>query len=135
MDGNNSLKRLATQGNRVAGDTRMFSSDYFLPREFVDQFANEVKTRQSQAKPDLNTDGDGLVDREADEEARPRDNEGDPTDGAPDASSGCANNWKAAAADAEKRMWGMFEETGIFACACRHGLVVYITDMVKSGER
>ena len=70
----------------------MFSSDYLLLREFVDQFANEVKAQQLQAKPDLNMNGDGLVDHEADEEARPCDNEGDPTNGTPNASSGCMSN-------------------------------------------
>ena len=42
---------------------------------------------------------------------------------------------KAAASDEEKRMWKMYEETGIFACACRHHMMVYIADMVRSGER
>ncbi|KIP01438.1 hypothetical protein PHLGIDRAFT_38684, partial [Phlebiopsis gigantea 11061_1 CR5-6] len=33
-----------------------------------------------------------------------------------------------------KRMWAIFEEAGIFACACRHGLILWLVDMVRSGE-
>ncbi|EIW75720.1 hypothetical protein CONPUDRAFT_26328, partial [Coniophora puteana RWD-64-598 SS2] len=33
-----------------------------------------------------------------------------------------------------KKSWGIFDETGIFACACRHGFIVWIADMVRSGE-
>ena len=44
MDGNNSLKRMATAAHRMAGDTRSLDdSDYFLPCEYVDRFANEVR--------------------------------------------------------------------------------------------
>ena len=46
----------------------------------------------------------------------------------------CVKNWKAAADDDKKRMWAAFDESGIFACACRHGLLLWIVDMVRSGE-
>ena len=49
-DGNNSLnslKRVLPFGNRKAADVRVFDgSEYFLPRKFVDKFANEVKTHR-----------------------------------------------------------------------------------------
>jgi hypothetical protein len=46
--------------------------------------------------------------------------------------NGCrAKNWKAAG---EKGTWGIFKESGIFASACRHGLILWIIDMVQSGE-
>ena len=45
MDGNNSLKRLRPLGDRTAADTRVLQSDYILPREYVDQFADEGKQR------------------------------------------------------------------------------------------
>ncbi|KAJ6552453.1 hypothetical protein DFH09DRAFT_1248675 [Mycena vulgaris] len=32
------------------------------------------------------------------------------------------------------RMWGIFDETGIFLSLCCHGFVLLIADMVKSGE-
>ena len=46
----------------------------------------------------------------------------------------CVKNWKAAAEDDKKRMWAIFDEAGVFACACRHGLVLWILDMIRSGE-
>jgi hypothetical protein len=119
MDGNNSLKRIAQIGNRAIGDIRVFDSDYFLSRNFVDGFVNEVKGRQPS---DGNQDNDDQVPQE----------EGDLTDG--DNETTCAVNWKAAAADEKKTMWGIFEESGFFASACRHGFILWMTDMVRSGE-
>ncbi len=31
-------------------------------------------------------------------------------------------------------MWAVFNETGIFASACRHGQILWITDMIRSGK-
>lgn len=59
--------------------------------------------------------------------------EGDPTDGDP-ATSTCTKNWKAAQSDEKKRSWDVFDETGIFASACRHGFMLWVIDMVRSGE-
>jgi hypothetical protein len=33
------------------------------------------------------------------------------------------------------RMWGIFNETGVFTAFCRHGFVLVIADMVRSGEQ
>ena len=137
MDGNNSLKRLATRESQNASDKRAFESDYFLPREFVDRFANEVKTRQPQAKPQLGVDDSSDSEDDSPPVARaapaPQDDGPDPTDGATEPSP-CASNWKAASAEERKRMWGVFEETGIFACACRHGIILWLADLYRSGE-
>ncbi|KIY47446.1 hypothetical protein FISHEDRAFT_45344, partial [Fistulina hepatica ATCC 64428] len=46
----------------------------------------------------------------------------------------CADNWKAAMASEVKRMWGIYRETGVFATACRHGFILWLADMVQSGE-
>ncbi|CDO74426.1 hypothetical protein BN946_scf184764.g2 [Trametes cinnabarina] len=130
MDGNNSLKRMAPSGTRKIGDARVFDeSDYFLPTEYVEQFAHEVRGRQLGERPEVPV-------RDADNNEDPfeaAEQEGDPTDGQ-DVISTCTRNWKAAAADDKKRMWAVFEETGIFACACRHGLMLYLVDMIRSGE-
>ncbi|KAH9829418.1 uncharacterized protein C8Q71DRAFT_799693 [Rhodofomes roseus] len=141
LDGNNSLKRLRPLGNRTQGDTRVFAdSDYFLPQEFVDSFAHEVKSRQrDQSDPDLAA-GDHDQDELAAPDGRPQidadDSGGDPTDGMPDDSplATCTQNWKAASAEANKKMWGIFDETGIFASACQHGFILWLADMVRSGE-
>ena len=46
----------------------------------------------------------------------------------------CVSRWKNASPEQRKRMFGMFEETGIFIVSCRHGFVLLVCDMVKSGE-
>ncbi|KAI0349439.1 hypothetical protein OH77DRAFT_1507473 [Trametes cingulata] len=137
LDGNNSLKRMAPTGGRANGDPRVFDSDYILPREFVNQFAHEVKSRQQQKKPDVPDDESTAAPEELPPEEAPLGAElmeGDPTDGVPDGINPCASNWKAAAAESNKRMWGIFDETGIFACCCRHGLILWFVDMVRSSE-
>lgn len=60
------------------------------------------------------------------QEATPAD--GDDTNGA------CTEHWKAAQSDNLKRMWSIYQETGIFLSACRHGLIWWIVDMIESGE-
>ena len=46
----------------------------------------------------------------------------------------CADNWKASQANEIRRMWNIYEETGVFAAACRHGMILWLVDMVRSGE-
>ncbi|RDX41460.1 hypothetical protein OH76DRAFT_1459149 [Lentinus brumalis] len=135
MDGNNSLKRVLASGGRATADLRVFEDDYFLPRDFVDSFANEVKSRHLPRKPDLaDNPHDEEPGQQSDDDEVPDGDEGDPTDGAEILGS-CASNWKAAAADEKKRMWSIYDESGIFASACRHGLILWIADMVRSGEK
>ncbi|KAI9061959.1 hypothetical protein FKP32DRAFT_1574922 [Trametes sanguinea] len=137
MDGNNSLKRIAKFGDRQVADTRVFTeSDYYLSRAFVDRFKDEVRSHRGDAtaasraageeewsdiEDDDEPDESGTVDIEFVE---------DPADDFRQ----CTKNWKSAARDETKRMWGIFDETGIFASACRHGFILWIVDMVCSGE-
>ncbi|KAG6858673.1 hypothetical protein C0995_014805, partial [Termitomyces sp. Mi166 len=44
------------------------------------------------------------------------------------------NNWKVAAKEENKKMWAIFTESGIFASACCHGFILWICDMITSGE-
>ncbi|KAE9407449.1 hypothetical protein BT96DRAFT_954511 [Gymnopus androsaceus JB14] len=46
----------------------------------------------------------------------------------------CAERWKNLSEELTAKMWGVFEETGIFVCLCRHSFVLLIVDMVESGE-
>ena len=164
IDGNNSLKRMLPLANRVAGDSRVLHSDYFLPTEFVDRFANEIKGGGKATGPQVkNTrSGDATDSEDEDSAGNIRDGAGDPTDGltesepiqaggaVPDQQArsesdvekalttkirgACVTNWKAAAADEKKKMWSIFDECGVFACACRHGFCMWLIDMVRSGE-
>lgn len=140
-DGNNSLKRMLPLNNRVAADTRVYGdSDYFLQRSFVDRYANEVKSGPSQRHREIRSAGQDSEseDEPSQEKEESGECEGDPTDGTRDMpASGidqCVKNWKAAASDNKKRSWAIFDKTGIYASACRHGLILWICDMVRSGE-
>jgi hypothetical protein len=46
----------------------------------------------------------------------------------------CVNRWKAAGPDARKKMFDLFAVAGIFLCGCRHGHMILICDMIRSGE-
>ncbi|KAJ7730105.1 hypothetical protein DFH07DRAFT_756414 [Mycena maculata] len=46
----------------------------------------------------------------------------------------CADRWKNMVNDVTSKMWGIFDETGIFLALFRHGFVLVIADMIRSGE-
>jgi Kyakuja-Dileera-Zisupton transposase len=122
MDGNNSLKRIRQVGSHAIADHRVFESDYFLSHQYVNIYADEVK-RKTPTEDSYDTPETNLPD------------EGDPTDGPqPGVTVACADNWKASQANELWRMWNIYEETGIFAAACRHGMILWLVDMVRSGE-
>lgn len=139
IDGNNSLKRMIKHGDRDVADRRVFEdSDYYLSNDFVNTFAKQVKPRPPPEDDDVIEEDpsatDSLDDLPTDLPNPPDD--GDPTDGAPpqDMVRICVKNWKSAAAEENKKMWSIFDETGIFAGACRHGLILWLIDMIRSGE-
>ncbi|KAI9069496.1 hypothetical protein FKP32DRAFT_1608414 [Trametes sanguinea] len=136
LDGNNSLKRVAKFGDREVADMREFAdSDYFLPTAFVELYKDEVKRAGNAVPPAVPTDHRSDVsdhDDADDDDATAADDDDDA-----DADNNfreCTQNWKAAGRDEDKKMWGIFDESGIFASACRHGFILWITDMIKSGE-
>ncbi|KAG2032281.1 hypothetical protein BDR03DRAFT_1015402 [Suillus americanus] len=98
FDGNNSLSRMAPLGGRKVGDWRVFKSDYFLDPEFVDKFADEVRSDPQPSDANITTT-QHLHDEHASTVTAP--------------TSACTDNWKAARADAKKKSWGIFEETGV----------------------
>lgn len=124
LDGNNSLKRMkSARGQREVGDIRELNdSDYFLSNEYVNLFKNEIhRPARECIKEELEDD---TID--GDEGYIPEPNNSQ--------LENCASNWKAAASVEKKKMWGVFDETGIFASACPHGFVLWLADMVQSGE-
>ncbi|KAK7022491.1 hypothetical protein R3P38DRAFT_2532722 [Favolaschia claudopus] len=115
MDGNDSLKRVLTRekGGKEKGrserpDPRAAEGggNYYITREKVDKWAKEVLAKLVK-KP-----------RKAKE----------------DADSECQERWKNMSEDLTAKMWGVFDETGIFLALCRHGFVLLVADMVRSGE-
>ncbi|KAI5994764.1 hypothetical protein EDD15DRAFT_2195896 [Pisolithus albus] len=47
----------------------------------------------------------------------------------------CAGCWKNMDDTKTKKIWGVYDETGIFMVVCRHGTCLLIADMVQSGKR
>ncbi|KAJ6593718.1 hypothetical protein B0H19DRAFT_916404 [Mycena capillaripes] len=122
MDGNNSLARFELRerdqvnvdGTTVPGalkerqDERVVPGDYYLPREEVDKWAKEGMDDLMKAfVPDATSDGQD---------------------------DGCTERWQNMKEDVTARAWGMYDETGIFPALCRHGFVLVVVDMIKSGE-
>jgi hypothetical protein len=46
----------------------------------------------------------------------------------------CAERWRNMRTSFTAKMWGVFQETGLFLELCRHGFVLLLADMVRSGE-
>ena len=59
--------------------------------------------------------------------------DGYPVDGLAE-NTACTDRWTNLSEDSKKKMWGTFDETGIFIAACRHGVTLLFCDMIKSGE-
>ncbi|KAF8344863.1 hypothetical protein F5887DRAFT_1061987 [Amanita rubescens] len=125
MDGNNSLKRIGptVRKREELFDSRTIDSDRWLTAEEVDHFKNEVAQRP---EIPVNNPADFRQDGASTNFPNATTDDGD--------SSKCADRWKNAGPDQRKRMFGLFEETGIFIAACRHRTVLYGCDMIKSGE-
>ncbi|KAG6808231.1 hypothetical protein H0H92_004952 [Tricholoma furcatifolium] len=119
MDGNNSLKRLrgatvippSEEGgmpesgeSKVREDSRTVHGDRYLTREMVDRWAKEQL--------------EGII--------SPLEDDAD--------DNPCAGRWTNMINEVTAKMWGIFDETGIFLALCRHGFSLVITDMVQSGE-
>ncbi|KAF8145176.1 hypothetical protein K438DRAFT_1992115 [Mycena galopus ATCC 62051] len=125
MDGNNSLSRFEVReretyadGTMAPGflreldDDRIAAGDYYLSREEVDKWAKE-------GLDELVKDFDSTGDIEEQEDVT---------------GSGCQDRWQNMKEAVTTRAWGMYDETGIFPALCRHGFVLVVADMVKSGE-
>ncbi|KAJ7066787.1 hypothetical protein B0H15DRAFT_794385, partial [Mycena belliarum] len=116
-DGNNSLKRWdrrEREGDGTAGaskeraDGRKVPGDYYLSREEVDSWGqDELEELMKGFTPD------------------PAWHEEE---------DGCSDRWDNMKEHVTSKAWGMYEETGVFLSLCRHGFVLLIADMVRSGE-
>ncbi|KAG2121555.1 hypothetical protein BD769DRAFT_1629407 [Suillus cothurnatus] len=109
FDGNNSLKRIDGSGH---ADERLFESSYFIHPADVELFKDDVQLRPGT--------------RLAPESAQTKNLEVSHT-------SPCTENWKAANAVTEKTI-NVFDQTGVFVSACRHGIIQTVVEMRRSGE-
>lgn len=46
----------------------------------------------------------------------------------------CEERWRNAGPEARKKMFALFAVSGVFVCLCRHGHVLVMCDMIRSGE-
>ncbi|KAH7903111.1 hypothetical protein BJ138DRAFT_1197236, partial [Hygrophoropsis aurantiaca] len=107
MDGNNSAKRVDGSGS---ADHRIFHSRYFIPDTEVDRFKDDVRLRPGEHPNRNNRNGNRNEDLER-----------------------CTDTWTAAKSTDENKIQ-VFEQTGIFVLACRHGFVESVAEMKRSGE-
>ncbi|KAG1874317.1 hypothetical protein F4604DRAFT_1582102 [Suillus subluteus] len=114
IDSNNSLKRWLSSiyGTSPRDDSRTRRSDYWLHHTKVDQFQLNGTQPHEQDPTD---DWEDVVQ----------------SDSAP---FNCVDRWRNAGPEARKRMFSVFDESGIFIAACRHRFILLVCDMVKSGE-
>lgn len=125
-DGNNSAKLVdpAIRSGEERPDPRSGMSSIWLTESYVDQFKDEVRSaraRQGQRQPASSDPDDPWID------------EPDSNDSA-EPSSVCVDRWRNAAPESRKKMFAIFKQSGIFVTVCRHGFLLTICDMVRSGE-
>ncbi|KAJ7836943.1 hypothetical protein B0H13DRAFT_2422497 [Mycena leptocephala] len=130
IDRNNSLSRwdkrekghVEDDGTWVPGaskereNDRALPGDYYLPREEVDRWSK-----------------DG-VDELMKGFERQEGKEGEEGEESLDEGGGCAERWQNMKEAVTTRAYGMYDETGFFPSLCRHGFVLVVVDMIKSGE-
>jgi hypothetical protein len=106
-------------------DCRVFEgSDYSLPQNYVNKFTREVGSGGA-ATPNHNEETCLPIDTNHTVADAQDVDDANQEDGCP------ALNWTAAG---EKGTWGIFKESGIFASACQHGFILWLIDMIQSGE-
>ncbi|KAG1810628.1 uncharacterized protein BJ212DRAFT_1205925, partial [Suillus subaureus] len=117
VDGNNSLKHWAssTYGLQPQEDSQQPCSDYWVDQVAVNKFQNEVRTHMIRQSifvydwEDVGSETQGSEFR-------------------------CTERWQNAGPEQHKKMFAVFDESGIFIAACWHHFVLLACDMVRSGE-
>ena len=135
INGNKLLRRIAGLGGCSVGDTWTFDkSDYYLSEESVNQFKNKVKSKTAPSGAEASEHKREWEDEEAREGVDDTEEMLGPSVG-PASAPQCTDNWKSAAAENKKGMWGIFRETELFTSACRHGFILWLVDMIQSREK
>ena len=132
MDGNNSLKRIhsAARGHVELPDSRHILSDRWLSAAQVNKFSNEVNGNAVCAFSLIlrhHLASFSSLTMETSLEKEPV-NDSDPK------MSKCGDRWRNAGPESRKQMFSLFDETGVFIACCHHRTVLYVCDMIQSGE-
>lgn len=158
MDGNNSLKLVDStyRAGNVRKDSRATESPRWINPEGVDIFKDEVAkvrstyslyiividfsiqsnsrtSRPGPSQPDQQSSmaPEDLSDLTGEETAWLNVTEHDDLAKCLDT---CVDRWRNAGPEARKKMFALFAIAGIFLAVCRHGHVLVICDMIRSGE-
>ncbi|CDO74657.1 hypothetical protein BN946_scf184832.g1, partial [Trametes cinnabarina] len=164
IDGNSSLKLVddAFRSGQPQQDSRTWRTDVFMSSDEVDMFKDDVANAQKKRTPSGASIASDLMGGEAVPTAVPGGSvatdgmgtnivhpDAPPFRAVPDGGAGhadslveepcesksvCAERWRNAGPEARKKMFALFAATGIFVCVCRHGHVLVMCDMVRSGE-
>ncbi|KAG1750862.1 hypothetical protein EDB19DRAFT_1893370 [Suillus lakei] len=121
IDGNNSLKWWGSSiCNSIARDDhRRPRTDYWISHDIVDKFKDEVKSRTAL---DNNNNPDDWEDIHKDGEVPG------------EIPFNCTAHWQNAGPEQCKKMFAVFEESGVFVAVCHHRFVLVVCDMIQSGE-
>ncbi|KAJ7867216.1 hypothetical protein B0H14DRAFT_2347032 [Mycena olivaceomarginata] len=130
MDGNNSLKLVdsAFRAGSVRPDDRRLNSFRWLTPDQVNVYKNEVADSQKKARRKTTTVSPSNVDH------APSILTSNETEELAKCLNTCVERWKAAGPEARKKMFALFAVAGIFLSVCRHGHVLVMCDMIRSGE-
>ncbi|KAJ8087277.1 hypothetical protein PM082_006107 [Marasmius tenuissimus] len=142
MDGNNSLKMVDSEkrAGRTRFDTRRLDHPRWLDAATVDEFKDEVLNshKRSQATKTAKSTSDGPDNPICDGPEFAQEGVAwlnvNEVEGLETCADTCVERWKAAGPDANKKMYSFFAVSGIFLSVCRHGHVLVICDMRRSGE-
>ncbi|KAK7051165.1 hypothetical protein VNI00_004665 [Paramarasmius palmivorus] len=148
IDGNSSLKMLdpSVRHGISRQDDRKLNDPRWIEPKKVDEYANEVKNAQDKVKHVLKHSPPNNAETRTESNTNNRNvNDASNSDEIPwlnvneteqlaSCIDSCVDRWKAAGPESNKKMWAMFEVTGIFTAVCRHGHVLLICDMIRSGE-
>ncbi|KAG0692671.1 hypothetical protein DFH29DRAFT_882163 [Suillus ampliporus] len=136
FDGNNSLKRVDGSGH---ADERCFTSSYLISTDEVEQFKDDVRLRPGARPATVHVEPKTSVVQETPASLEPSASLelSTPLEPSPairvSNDSSCTDNWKAANTITENTT-NVFEETGVFVSACRHGIIQTLVEIRRSGE-
>ncbi|KAF8874764.1 hypothetical protein BD779DRAFT_1613541 [Infundibulicybe gibba] len=122
MDGNNSLKLVDStfRPGKQRHDNRTQRHSFWITPEEVDTFKDGRGPVAERSNP---SGAIGGVPQEGSEGS-------EPTQGV----EVCLEQWRNTGPDTRKRVFALFAVSGIFIAVCRHGHVLFMCDMIRSGE-
>ena len=133
IDGNNSLRWMgdAIWNSNVWLDSQKLLLDRWISPEDVDLFKDEIKSSKMTLSV-FSTLVMLIVPKTKDADVHEEDDWEDVD--MPSSLSKCVDRWRNAGPEQCKKMFALFEKTGIFLACCRHCFALLICDMIKTSE-